>query len=230
MAEADILLAEDERNVREAFAAALESEGYSVRAAKNGDEALAQFAQRVPELVILDVMMPKKDGFAVAMEIRRRNPAVPLMFLTAKSAESDKVFGLGRGADDYVVKTCGLAEFLARVRAALRRGAVATGGGERTDRFEIAGCTVDVRRLVVILPNGAEVEVSMREAKILRILAEHPGEVVTRDEILDAVWGINYTKTTRTLDQHIAQIRAKLGKSAAAIETVRGTGYRYAKR
>ena len=120
MAEADILLAEDERNVREAFAAALESEGYSVRAAKNGDEALAQFAQRVPDLVILDVMMPKKDGFAVAMEIRRRNPAVPLMFLTAKSAESDKVFGLGLGADDYVVKTCGLAEFLARVRAALR--------------------------------------------------------------------------------------------------------------
>lgn len=229
MAKADMLLADDERNVREAFAAALESEGYTVRTAKNGDEALAQFAQRVPDLVILDVMMPKKDGFAVAMEIRRRNPAVPLMFLTAKSTEADKVFGLGLGADDYVVKTCGLAEFLARVRAALRRGAMAGNVAEPKSRFSVAGCTVDMRRLTVTRPDGAELAITMREARLLQVLAERPGEVVTRDELLNEVWGVNYSKTTRTLDQHVAQIRLKLGKkAAAAIETIRGTGYRYA--
>ena len=223
---ADILLAEDERGVREAFVAALESEGHAVRTARNGEEAMAQFRRHVPDLVILDVMMPKKDGFATAMEMRRLNPTVPLMFLTAKAAVSDKVFGLGLGADDYVVKTCGLAEFLARVRAALRRGALVKTAAP-PDKFRMAGCMVDARRLCVVMPDGSDVPLSMRELGVMRMLASRPGEVVSRNDLLDEVWGLNYAKTTRTLDQHVAQIRSKLGRFAVFIETVRGVGYRY---
>ena len=225
---ADILIADDERNVREAFAAALESEGHGVRTARNGEEALAEFSRKTPDLVVLDVMMPKRDGFSTAMEIRRRDALVPIIFLTAKSAETDKVMGLGLGADDYVVKTCGLAEFLARVRAALRRASVSGGGGAADGKFEIGGCTVDLRRLVLARPDGGTEALSVREIGLLKALSERPGEVVGRDELLDKVWGVRYGGTTRTLDTHVARVRGKLGAGGVTIETVRGAGYRYA--
>ena len=220
----DILLAEDDSTLRKALALALESEGYEVRACADGAEALAAYAERRPDLVILDVMMPRKSGYDVCAEIRRRDDLVPVVFLTAKSSDEDVVLGLGLGADDFIAKPVRV--LLARIAVIAKWEKRAVGEAARQDAFAVGEARIDAKRYTVCAPGAPIQPLTLRELGLLRAFAAHPGEVLSRDDLLDAVWGENYFTSSRTLDQHIVQIRRKLGKSGNLIETVRGIGYR----
>jgi len=223
-----ILFAEDDATLRTGLEAALTSEGYEVRGCKDGDEVLAAFTERRPDLLLLDVMMPGKSGFDVCVEVRRSDPTVPILFLTAKSSEADVVIGLGLGADDFIPKPFSIRELLARVAAALRRGrlAVPVSSTSHPEIFTIGTAKVDGLRFLVSTGEPPDQPLTVRELGLLKTFAAHPGEVLSRDRLLDSVWGVDYAGGTRTLDQHIVQIRRKLGASGDLIETVRGVGYR----
>lgn len=221
-----ILLAEDDAPIREGLVLTLKSEGYAVRAAANGAEALALFAEARPDLLLLDVMMPKKSGWDVCAEVRRADPSVPILFLTAKAEERDKVLGLGLGADDYIVKPFGVPELLARVAAALRRAAAAPPPIARDEPFAVAGARVDPRALRLVDAAGRTSDITSRELALLRLFAARPGEALPRDRLLNEGWGVDYLGTTRTLDQLIVKLRRKLGPDASALETIHGVGYR----
>ncbi len=223
---ATILLAEDDETLRDGLQAALESEGHETRPCSNGAEALAEFRRRRPDLMLLDVMMPRKSGFDVCAEVRRTDSTVPILFLTAKADESDQVLGLGLGADDYIAKPFRVRVLLARVAAALRRAA-ATPAPADADVLAIGDARVDTRRFLVDSGDGTPPQpLSVREMALLRAFAAHPGEVLSRDELLDSVWGKDYVGGSRTLDQHVLQVRKKLGTAAECIETVHRVGYR----
>jgi DNA-binding response OmpR family regulator len=221
-----ILLAEDDATLRKALELALGSEGYDVRACKDGAEALAAFAERRPDLLVLDVMMPKKSGYDVCAEIRRRDDLVPILFLTAKASDADQVLALGLGADDFIAKPVALDVLFARIAVILKWTRRAGGAAPRPDSFTIGNARIDARRYLVRAPDGSEQPLTIRELGLLRTFADHPGEVLTRDALLDAVWGVDYIASSRTLDQHIVQIRRKLGAAGVLVETVRGAGYR----
>ncbi len=220
-----VLFAEDDESLRTGLEAALSSEGYETCGCKDGNEALSAFAQRRPDLLILDVMMPGKSGFDVCVEVRRSDPTVPIIFLTAKTSEADVVIGLGLGADDFIPKPFRIRELLARVSAALRRGRLAA-ATEPSDMFTIGSARIDARRFLVSTGEPPDQPLTVRELGLLKEFAAHPGEVLSRDTLLDEVWGMDYAGGTRTLDQHIVQVRRKLGPSGDLIETVRGVGYR----
>ena len=220
-----VLFAEDDETLRTGLEAALSSEGYETCGCKDGNEALSAFAQRRPDLLILDVMMPGKSGFDVCVEVRRSDPTVPIIFLTAKTSEADVVIGLGLGADDFIPKPFRIRELLARVSAALRRGQLAATTAP-SDVFTIGSARIDARRFLVSTGEPPDQPLTVRELGLLKEFAAHPGEVLSRDTLLDEVWGMDYAGGTRTLDQHIVQVRRKLGKSGDLIETVRGAGYR----
>jgi len=228
----NILIAEDDKNIREGLVDTLEMEGYNVTAAKDGVEALEFFSERDFDLVLIDIMMPKKNGYDVCMEIRRQNLAVPVLILTAKGEEIDKVAGLNLGADDYITKPFGIHELMARIRAALRRSEISTGRRENdqeNDIFRFGDYEVDPKRFVLI-KNNEKKDITKKELDILKLLSSRKGEVVKRDEILNRVWGMKYYGTTRTLDQHIAMLRKKIEKDPSSpiyIKTVHGLGYRY---
>lgn len=225
----EILFAEDDADIRKWVAVALETEGYAVRTVPDGEAALAAYAAQRPDLLMLDIMMPKRDGVSVCAEIRRRDAALPILMLTARTAERDKIAGLGAGADDYMTKPFGLGELLARIAALLRRARLVPVQPPRADvPFRLGAHMIDGARLTVIAPDGAETPLAAREYELLRLLAAHPGEVLRRDDILDELWGVAFHGNTRTLDQHVALIRRKLGTDAARIETVRNVGYRLA--
>ena len=202
----------------------------------DGLEALAAFDNAAPDLVLLDVMMPGKSGYDVCQAIRAKDPRVPVIMLTAKGEEIDKVVGLKLGADDYITKPFGIHELLARIDAVLRRSrlnsesATATKEGNKEKAaFKFAGFTVDPKRFKLSGKN-LSVDLSKREIDLLQLFSGHPGEVLDRDTILNAVWGMEYGGTTRTLDQHIAMLRKKIETNPAApliITTVHGVGYRY---
>ena len=220
-----ILFAEDDETLRTGLEAALSSEGYETCGCKDGNEALSAFTQRRPDLLILDVMMPGKSGFDVCVEVRRSDPTVPIIFLTAKTSEADVVIGLGLGADDFIPKPFRIRELLARVSAALRRGRL-TAATEPSDMFTIGSARIDARRFLVSTGEPPDQPLTVRELGLLKEFAAHPGEVLSRDTLLDEVWGMDYAGGTRTLDQHIVQVRRKLGLSGNLIETIRGVGYR----
>jgi DNA-binding response OmpR family regulator len=220
-----VLFAEDDETLRTGLEAALSSEGYETCGCKDGNEALSAFAQRRPDLLILDVMMPGKSGFDVCVEVRRSDPTVPIIFLTAKTSEADVVIGLGLGADDFIPKPFRIRELLARVSAALRRGRLAATTAT-TDVFTIGSARIDARRFLVSTGEPPDQPLTVRELGLLKEFAAHPGEVLSRDTLLDEVWGMDYAGGTRTLDQHIVQVRRKLGPSGNLIETIRGVGYR----
>ena len=220
-----VLFAEDDETLRTGLEAALSSEGYETCGCKDGNEALSAFAQRRPDLLILDVMMPGKSGFDVCVEVRRSDPTVPIIFLTAKTSEADVIIGLGLGADDFIPKPFRIRELLARVSAALRRGQLATTTAP-SEVFTIGSARIDARRFLVSTGEPPDQPLTVRELGLLKEFAAHPGEVLSRDTLLDEVWGMDYAGGTRTLDQHIVQIRRKLGPSGDLIETVRGVGYR----
>ena len=228
---AKILIAEDDANIRLGLVATLESDGYHVTAASDGTQALKLFPQEKFDLVVLDVMMPKASGYDVCRELRARGTRVPVLFLTAKGEEIDKVVGLKLGADDYVTKPFGVHELLARVEALLRRGRTSAAGTapELPPEFRIGIATIDRRKFSVAVA-GETTALTARELKLAEVFAAHPGEVLTRDALLNAVWGVDYFGTTRTLDQHVAQSRKKIEAAPgapSAIATVHGVGYRY---
>ena len=227
---AKILIAEDDANIRLGLVATLESEGYAVTAASDGAQALRLFPQGKFDLVVLDVMMPKASGYDVCRELRARGTRVPVLFLTAKGEEIDKVVGLKLGADDYVTKPFGVRELLARVEALLRRGRETrpASAPELPAEFHLGAAKIDRRKFSVTVA-GATAPLTARELKLAEVFAAHPGEVLTRDALLNAVWGVDYFGTTRTLDQHVAQLRKKIEApgTPSPIATVHGVGYRY---
>lgn len=230
---AEILVVEDNKAYREALVDMLTDEGYSVRTAGNGLQALDMFAEKKPSLVLLDVMMPGRDGYAVCTEMRAKDPLVPILMLTAKNAEDDRVRGLQRGADDYIDKTVGTREILARVETALRRaGAIAASLPEQPASslgasFMIGSHRVDGVRLRLVSARGREQAIAPREVKILRYLVEHAEESVSREALIDYLWDGEYAGTTRSIDQAIWRLREKLGTDGKKIATVHGAGYSY---
>ena len=232
---ARILIAEDDANIRQGLVAALESEGHEVISASDGAQALKLYPQHKYDLVILDVMMPRLSGYEVCRELRRSDVVVPILFLTAKGEEIDKVVGLRLGADDYVTKPFGLQELLARVEALLRRSRLAASGTKSPSdalpqELRMGPATVDRRRFVLLHPGRVEVPLTARELRLAEVFYAHPEEVLTRDFLLNAVWGVEYLGTTRTLDQHVAQLRKKLetdSENPGVIITVHGVGYRF---
>ena len=227
-----ILVAEDDANILRGLVDTFESEGYEVRSARSGTAALEQFAKGGADLVVLDIMMPGKSGYDVCREIRKKDEVTPIIMLTAKGEEIDKVVGLELGADDYVTKPFGVRELLARVTAVLRRSrrpAAETSGEDKESIFRFGAAEVDRKRFVSRL-GKREHPLSARELKLIDHFRAHPGEVLSRDDLLNAAWGVDYLGTTRTLDQHIAQLRKKVEPDPAepkAILTVHGIGYRY---
>lgn len=229
-----ILIAEDEPDARAGIVDFLESEGFAVTAAADGAECIAAYENGEYDLVLLDVMMPEKSGYDVCRFIRRNDREIPIVLLTAKGEEVDKVVGLELGADDYVTKPFGIRELLARINAALRRSQVMDdkrAGRKKTatETFEIGSAVVNRRQYNVSLGKDQH-PLSARELQLLEFFYEHPNDVLSRDELLNAVWGIDYIGTTRTLDQHIAQLRKKVERNPSqpkTILTVHGVGYRY---
>jgi len=222
-----ILIIEDEEELVKGLKLNLEAEGYEVGWALDGDDGLAKALRDAPDLVLLDIMLPKKDGLDVCRELRRHNVGVPIIMLTAKREEVDKVVGLEIGADDYVSKPFGIRELLARIRAQLRRDRRDGKGAPavfRFDRVEIDFSHFKVRR------DGLEFDLTSLEVEILRYLVAHRGEVVSRDVLLDRIWGYEKFPSTRTVDNHILKIRKKIGEDpggASYIFSVYGEGYRF---
>lgn len=228
-----ILIAEDEAPIRQGLIDLLEAEGYRVTATDNGAAAMDAFSRETPDLVLLDVMMPEKSGYDVCREIRKSDTRTPIIMLTAKGEEIDKVLGLELGADDYVTKPFGLHELRARISAALRRSnqSIQAENSSLPDQFPMGTATVS-RKTYSIKVAGIETSLTARELKLLETFFLQPGEVLSRNDLLNAAWGVDYFGTTRTLDQHIAQLRKKIEVDPAApqvIITVHGVGYRYLK-
>ncbi len=229
MAQIKILVAEDDANIRMGLVDTLESENYQVLEAKNGKEALQVFKDNLFDLILLDVMMPEKSGFDVCQDIRSTDSEVPIIMLTAKGEEIDKVVGLKLGADDYVTKPFGVHELLARIAAVLRRSKRNDINESISQIFSFAGFEVNPKTYKMIKEDN-EIDISERELNLIQHFYSFSGEVLSRDNLLNAIWGINYLGTTRTLDQHIAQLRKKIEKDPAKpqfITTVHGVGYRY---
>ena len=221
----EILIAEDDAVIRRAVRAALLSDCYAVRESPDGAKALKAFGERRPDLVLLDVTMPQTDGFEVCSRIRAVDSRLPIIFLTARSSEDDKVKGLGLGADDYIVKPFGVRELLARVASALRRSDART-----PQIIHIGDVKIDPRKATVAVADGEAVPLTARELRILMFFASRPDEVLSRNDLLDTCWGVDYYGTTRTLDQHILVLRKKLGAAAHRLVSVRSLGYKFSSR
>jgi DNA-binding response OmpR family regulator len=226
-----ILIAEDDDLTRRGLRQLLEGEGYAVVEARDGEEALRLEAGESPDLLLLDIMMPRLDGFEVCRRIRARSRAVPILFLSAKGEEIDRVVGLELGADDFISKPFGTREVVARIRAVTRRtlASRAVDGGDDCARFRMGDLEVAPDELRAFRGELA-VDLSLRDVRILRLFAANPGKVLDRNLILNCCWGVDYLPSSRTLDQHIAQLRKKIEVDPAAptlIRTVHGAGYRY---
>jgi two-component system, OmpR family, alkaline phosphatase synthesis response regulator PhoP len=222
-----LLVVDDEPNLRHSLSYALRQEGYEVATAEDGERALDLFREGKPDLVVLDVMLPKLDGLAVCRAIRRESE-VPVIMLTARATELDTIVGLEVGADDYLAKPFSTRELIARIRAALRRAAAPrdTVSGQGVDAN---GLQIDVGRHQVTV-DGRSVELKPREFDLLRFLASHPGQVFARAQLLASVWGLDYSGDSRTVDTHVKMLRERLGDQPGDprwIETIRGVGYRF---
>ena len=236
---ADILVADDTPSIRNTLSILLTEEGHTVRLAANGEEALAEYAKRRPDMLLLDIMMPKKNGYKVLKQIRQNDPSLPIIFLSAKGSPADVAQGLNLGSDDYLPKPFDRAVLISRIRAVFRRthgmasaaAPVSPPPPARapavTEDFEIGKHRVVVKRFVLVDAKGREEALSLREMQLLRRFAEHPGEVISRESLLNEFWGYSFGGSTRTVDQHVVKVRRKLGREADCIETVHGAGYRY---
>jgi DNA-binding response OmpR family regulator len=223
-----VLVVEDDPTLRLALQKALRSAGFRVEVAKTGTEGLDAALAAPPDLVLLDVMLPGMNGFEICEELRRHDADLPILMVTAKGEEQDKVRGLKLGADDYIVKPFGVAELLARVDAALRRRRRAAA---ESTVVRFAAVAIDFRAHRVE-KDGAPVETTALEMKLLRFFLDHEGALLPRQRILDAVWGADYFGTDRTVDNFINRLRSKIEpdpKSPRHIVTVRGAGYRFSR-
>jgi two-component system, OmpR family, response regulator RegX3 len=223
-----ILLVEDEESITTPLVEALRREGFDAAVSPTASESLEAFERARPDLVLLDVMLPDGSGFEVCRELRARS-RVPIIMLTARGEEADRVAGLELGADDYVVKPFSARELVARVRAVLRRAAEA---GERKAEgaIEVGDVRLDPARRSVTF-RGDELELSRKEFDLLRLLIENAGSVVTRERLIDEVWDTNWFGSTKTLDVHVSGLRKKLSddpNEPRYIHTVRGVGFRFA--
>ena len=221
-----ILVVDDEPTLRETLVDALEADGFRVVAAADGREALAQFRAERPDLVLLDLMLPELSGIEV-MRIIRAESGVPIVMLTAKDSELDKVVGLELGADDYVTKPFEMAELLARVEAHLRR---APSSPHPTEGYAFGDVRVDFRKAEAT-KEGAPLDLSAREFQLLKYFLAHRGATLTRDELLNEVWGYNSMPSTRTVDVHVAWLRQKIEpnpRHPQFILTIHGMGYKFA--
>ena len=216
-----VYIAEDDIDIREMEVYALKSAGFSVDAFPDGASLLAAVGLRIPDLVLLDIMMPGQDGLSVLKELRSgpETQAIPIIMVTAKTSEADTVKGLDSGADDYLTKPFGIMELVSRCKALLRRSRRKTS----MLAFEPIELDDDRHRVTV---NGQETELTFKEYGLLKYLLENRGAPVTRDQLMQAVWGFAFTGETRTVDMHIKTLRKKLGEAGNLIETVRNVGYR----
>ncbi|CAI9401260.1 MULTISPECIES: response regulator transcription factor [Aestuariimicrobium] len=220
-----ILIVEDEQSYREATAYMLRREGFEVAEAADGDGGLAEFDRSGADLVLLDLMMPGMPGTEVCRQLRRRGN-VPVIMVTARDSEVDKVVGLELGADDYVTKPFSHRELVARIRAVLRRGQDVD---LAPDVIEGAGVRVDVERHEVSV-NGAPVRLALKEFELLEMLLRNAGRVMTRGQLIDRIWGADYVGDTKTLDVHVKRLRSKIEADPAnpvLVVTVRGLGYKF---
>jgi DNA-binding response OmpR family regulator len=220
-----ILVVEDDPSVLRGLADNLRFEGYEVLTAADGATALGLVRERQPDLVVLDLMLPKLSGYEVCRKVRDEGRATPILMLTARGDECDRVLGLDLGADDYVTKPFSVRELLARVRALLRRAQPAR---PLPDELRFGDVVIDFRRYEA-RKGGRALELTRKEFGVLRSLAARLGEVVTRDELLNEVWGYDKFPTTRTVDNHLASLRAKLEDDTTApqhLQTVHGVGYK----
>ena len=223
-----ILLVDDEESIQKLLAFPLEREGYRVLQARDGQEALTRFASEHVDLVVLDIMLPKLDGLEVCKRLRAESE-VPIIMLTARDDELDKVLGLELGADDYITKPFSIREFRSRVRALLRRASVSRQVDGDGDVISAEGLTIDLARRAVEI-RGERVQLTYVEFELLRILASHPGRVYSRRMLLEALWGGADYREPRTIDVHVRHLREKLERDPADPEyilTVRGVGYRF---
>jgi two-component system, OmpR family, alkaline phosphatase synthesis response regulator PhoP len=231
MVRQSVLIVEDEEDIRELVSYNLLKEGYQVAGVGSGEDALTAVESKTPDLILLDIMLPGLDGLRVCRKLKD-NPAfapIPIIMLTAKGEEPDIVAGLNMGADDYVTKPFSPKVLLARVQAVLRRAEAERGVPEQEEDSEV----VEIRDLVIhpgrheVCICGKPVELTATEFKLLHFLAQRPGWVFTRQQILDGVHGDNYAITDRAVDVQIVGLRRKLGSAGSSIETVRGVGYRF---
>ena len=227
-----ILVVDDEESFIEALQVGLRREGFRIEVARDGAEALAVFDTVRPDAVLLDVMLPKISGTDVCREIRKKS-SVPIIMVSAKGAEIDAVVGLEVGADDYIVKPYRLRELVARLRAALRRGELSKTDDETTGvgTVAIVAVSIDPEQHVVVI-RGEVTKLPLKEFELLYILMANAGRVMTRDTLIDRVWGSDYFGDTKTLDVHVKRLRAKIEKEPSEpqlVVTIRGLGYKYEK-
>jgi len=228
-----VLLAEDDEGIRQGLTEVLESEGYSVVQAADGEAALERFAASdpQPELALLDIMMPKKNGYDVCRELLKQKPNLPVIFISAKSEEIDRVLGLELGADDFISKPFGVREVVARIRAVTRRAFRERPADTREPEVVKVG-TLEIHPQELRakrLDTGETLELSLRDVRILLLLWKERGRVVTREMLFNQCWDMNYLPNSRTIDQHISKLRKKVEadpENPMLIRTVHGVGYR----
>jgi DNA-binding response OmpR family regulator len=224
-----VLIVEDDPHILLGLEEVLKSDGFDVAVCNRGDQAIDAVRKHRPALVVLDVMLPGLSGYDICKQLRAKKVATPILMLTAKGQELDKVVGLDLGADDYVTKPFGVRELLARIHALLRRTAAAPSAEANSQApFQIGSATIDPKTFQLKRGKAVE-ELTAKELKLLEVFAAHPGEVLSRDRLLNDVWGYNYYGTTRTLDQVIVQLRKKLGDNGGEpqhLVTVHGVGYK----
>jgi len=231
-----ILIIEDEPNIRELVLYNLSQNGYEGLSAEDGLQGLTIARSEKPDLILLDIMLPGKNGYDICKELRAEGSQTPIIMLTARNEEIDKVLGLEFGADDYISKPFGIRELMARIKAVLRRyenngEKEASGNGSMASNgagIVIGELTINIERHEVKLA-GKSLELTLKEFDLLRVLAENRGRVMTRDQLLDKVWGFEYIGETRTVDVHVRYLRKKLGdedNEGKYIQTVRGVGYK----
>ena len=220
-----IYYAEDDSSIRELVLYTLKTTGFEARGFENGEKLFeALSAGDIPQLLLLDIMLPGEDGIEIMKRLRRSGYEFPVIMVTAKNSEYDKVTGLDCGADDYISKPFGMMELIARIKAVLRRAerTESLAGG---DILSCGGVVLDVRRHTVTV-NGVPAELTLKEFELLRILMKNRNAVLTRDNLLESIWGYDCAGETRTVDVHIKTLRQKLGAGSEIIKTVRGVGYK----
>lgn len=225
-----VLLVEDEEHILEAVKLNLEMEGYKVVTAMSGSEAIRHFKQERFNLVILDVMLPGMDGFSVCEAIRLHNSTVPILFLSAKNTPEDKITGLRRGADDYMTKPFNLEEFLLRVHALIKRGLTVEEKKERSETYRFGGNEVNFGTYEIVTYAGIKSRLTKKEIALLKLLIERKNEVVSREQILETVWGYDIFPSTRTVDNFILAFRKYFEKDVKKpiyFHSMRGVGYKF---
>lgn len=228
MADEKILIVDDEEHIQELIRFNLENNGYKVLGANDGIEALKLAKTELPQLILLDVMLPGMDGYDVCKEIRRDNVIsnTPIIMITAKGEELDKILGLELGADDYLTKPFSVRELVARVKAVLRRTRTQY---PMNNTYNFGNVTIDFQKHEVV-KNNKKIDLTLKEFELLEVLIKNKGRVMTRDFLLDKVWGYEYIGETRTVDVHIRYLRKKIeddDKNPKFVETIRGIGYRF---